>query len=213
MDLLPRRLPLVLLLLTVGCRPLPTDDPPACGTVPVDPLAAVIVQNAHLEDLAFWQAGVIVGGFDGDGLLVVNDGIENEPVHVFEVVFQGTMFGVTAEWSWMLAPGKVDLRAPTNTTARGLIGTYTSLHTGGTVGAGGHLRTIGNDIGVEAVLGTVSFGLGVTPAAWEKIQLRLVDDPIQFMQPGFEDNLDDDDDFDDFDDIDDFEDGEDGEDG
>src|SRR6185437_10605271 len=64
-----------LLLFAVGCEPI-NPGPTGCGTL-VDPLLAVTVTDAHLENVQVWQAGLVVGHSEGTASLIVDatDGI------------------------------------------------------------------------------------------------------------------------------------------
>jgi hypothetical protein len=80
-----------------GCTPTDPRAGIGCGTQVVDPLAAITVAEAHLEDLELWQAGVGVGRTDGRATLVVTDVDGN--VLEFDAMLQGSHAGLVLDAS------------------------------------------------------------------------------------------------------------------
>lgn len=153
-----------------------------CGTVVVDPLAAITVAEAHLEGLELWQAGLIAGRTDGVATLVVTDVDGNELE--FDAMIRGGHAGLVMDASVDVAfDNEFPLILPPNTpiTVRGLLGNYSGTHVGIDLIAGFHWRELQNASLVRLNVTTLSFGLGFTPMTWETVGLQLFDDPLEFV--------------------------------
>lgn len=149
-----------------------------------DPLSRIIVQDAHLEDAWLSNLGAVVGGGNGECDLVVND-IDGER-HVFPSTLGTRSLGLSLDASVLLTFGDVDFTvSPGDLTARDLVGAYSGLHVGGGVILGGHWRDMKHvDSGAKLAFASMSVGLGVVPLTWEDMALRLVNDPIRFLDGG-----------------------------
>lgn len=173
-----RRLRLHLRLLStalaVGCTAALTC---ACGAGFVDPLAQILVEDAHLESLELWQAGLVVGKAEGAAVLVIHDTVGQE--HVFDATLGGSHAGLVVDASTNLTAGaEYPFRTPPNTNARQLVTSYQGPHVALDVGVGFHFRELTSATGVKLNVTTLSLGVGAVPFSWETLALVLVDDPL-----------------------------------
>lgn len=176
-----RLVPLIAAFL-FGCTPEDPRSAGGCGTVVVDPLAAITVAEAHLENLQLWQAGLMAGRTDGAATLVVTDIDGNELA--FDAMVRGGHAGLVMDASFDVAfDNEFPLTLPQNPiTVRDLLGNYEGAHVGIDVVAGFHWRQLQNPSLVRLNMTTLSFGLGFTPITLEKVGLQLFNDPVDFVQ-------------------------------
>ena len=170
---------LLLLLWFAGCRAPAQQPVVGCNQTTVDPLAAVLVADARLEDMTLWQAGLGVGHAQGDSTLVVTttDGVEQS----FDARLDGTHFGLVVDASddnTLGAAYPLALPPGLQISVRQLLGHYQGPHVGIDVVVGGHWRQLKNPSNVSLNVTSLSFGLGAVPATWEDLDLELWDDPL-----------------------------------
>jgi hypothetical protein len=122
-----------------------------------DPFVGVVVEEAALVDLSMWQAGLILGGGEGEGRIVGTDVAGNG--FVIDVLAQGSLTGAVAEASWQLLDVSVDIElseGPTPLTE--LFGNYSGLNV--SLGLGGRVRSLENEAGARLTFGALSAGVG-----------------------------------------------------
>jgi len=171
---------LVLCLLFCACRPPAPNNfgGGGCGGPGfTDPLAKTIV-DAQLDDVTMWQAGLGLGHLEGDAQLIVHDDDGEE--QTFDARLDGTSFGLVAEAaidSTFGVPYTFTLPTGAPTTIRQVLGPFTGPHVGVDVGAGVQWENLENTAKVRLNITSMSFGLGVTPATYESVDVELWDDP------------------------------------
>ena len=173
---------LALCALFAGCRP-PAQTPfggggGGCGGAGfTDPLAKVVA-DAQLDDVTMWQAGVALGHLEGDGKLIVHDDDGNE--QSFDARLDGTAAGLMLDASvdsTFGVPYTFTLPTGPATTIRQVLGPYSGAHVGVDVIAGVQWVDLQNAAKVRFNITSMSFGLGINPAAYESIDIELWDDP------------------------------------
>lgn len=171
----------LLLACFVGCLPQDPTEGGGCGLVLDDPLAAILVDNAHLDDVTLWQAGLLGGRSEGRATLVVQD--DNGNVINFAAVLEGSHVGLVADASIDVTGDAIyPLVLPAAAVSvRDLLGRYQGPHVGIDVVAGFHWRELANPSAVRLNVTTLSFGLGFVPASWEIIGLQVRNDPADFV--------------------------------
>lgn len=152
----------------------------ACPSSFVDPLASIVVEDAHLEGVELWQAGLVLGKAEGKAVLVIHDTVGQE--HVFDATLGGSHAGLVADASTNVTDGaEYPLRPPPNTNARQLVTSYEGPHVALDVGVGFHFRELTSATGVKLNVTTLSLGVGAVPFSWETLAVVLVDDPIEIV--------------------------------